>query len=136
MFPLVQCFKTFFSLLHKKKLFAFLFTLFTNFYSFIYTCLQPFMTSHLKYTQTKKNITYLQPFNDTYITPTLLYHFILTYMSRLWPKKGICIFYLVMKAYGFDIDVRYCEFCKCCDWLWVFGCVGFWCGKVVNIFCF
>ena len=58
------------------------------------------------------------------------------YMSRLWPKNGTCIFYLVMKAYKFDIYVRCCGFCKGCDWLWVFGCVGFWCGKVLNKCCF
>ena len=135
MFPLVQCFKNFF-LSYTKKLFAFSFTLFTSFYSFIYTCLQPFITSYLKYTQTKNDVIYLQLFNNTYITQTLLYHFILTCMSRLWPKKETCIFYLVMKDYGFDIDVRCCGFCKGCNWLWVFGCVGFWCGKVVNIYIF
>ena len=30
-----------------------------------------FMPSHLKYTKTKNDTIYLQPFNDTYITPTL-----------------------------------------------------------------
>jgi len=24
-------------------------------------------------------------------------------------------------AYGFDVEVRHCGFCKSCDWLWVFG---------------
>ena len=139
-FPLIQYFKTFFLSYTKKKkktLCIFIHPFHpVHFFFFIYTCLQLFMTSHLKYTQTKNDVIYLQPFNYIYITPTLLYHFILTSMSRLWPKNGTCIFYLVMKAYKFDIDVRCCGFCKSFDWLWVFGCVGFWCGKVLNICCF
>ena len=99
LFPLVQCFKAFFLSYTKKKkkkkkqtnkqtnkqtLYIFIHPFHSlHFYYFIYTCLQPFMTSHLKYTKTKKNVAYLQPFNNTYITPTLLYHFILTCMSKL-----------------------------------------------------
>ena len=71
----IQCFKTiicfiwfnilrFFLSFPYKYLFAFLFTIF-HFYSFIYICPQPFMPSHLKYTQTKNDVIYLQPFNNT-----------------------------------------------------------------------
>ena len=56
LFSLVQCFKI--NLL--------------NFYSFIYS-LQPFMPSHLKYIQTKNDVNYLQPFNDTYLLNTVAY---------------------------------------------------------------
>ena len=71
----IQCFKTiicfiwfnilrFFLSFPYKYLFAFLFTIF-HFYSFIYICPQPFMPSHLKYTQRKNDVIYLQPFNNT-----------------------------------------------------------------------
>ena len=42
----------------------------------------------------------------------------------------------MMAAYGFDVEVGCCEFCEGYDLLWVFGCLGFWFGKVINIFCF
>ena len=103
-FLLVQCFKTIFvtllfnvlrllivsfgttfqdfsSLTKKKKLFAFPFTIFTS--THLYTHPQHFIPSHLKYTQTKNDVIYFQSFNDTYITPTLQYHLIVTRMSRL-----------------------------------------------------
>ena len=134
MFYLVQCFKTF-PLSHTQKTIWISIHSF-HFYSFIYTCLQPFMPSYVKYTQTKNNVIYLQPFNNSYITPTLQYHLILIRMSRLWPRKGAFVFYSVMVAYSFDIEVGHCGFCKGCDSLWVFGCLGFWFGKVKNVFCF
>ena len=39
-------------------------------------------------------------------------------------------------VYGFDIEVGRCEFCEGYDSLGVFGCLRFWFGKVINIFCF
>ena len=75
--------------IHKKTLYISIHPF--HFYSFIYTCPQPFMPSHLKYTD-KSDVIYLQCFNDTYIIPTLWYHLILTRMSRLWPKKRACVF--------------------------------------------
>ena len=48
-----------------------------------------FMSFHLKYTKTKNDTIYLQPFNDTCITPTLQYYLILTCMSRLCKGKGL-----------------------------------------------
>ena len=107
-----------------------------HFYSFIFTCLQSFMPFYLKKNQTKNDVICLQPSNKTYITPTLQYYLYLTHMSRLWPRKGACVFYSMMVAYNFDFEVRCCEFCKCCDLLWVLGCLRFWFAKVINVFCF
>ena len=39
-------------------------------------------------------------------------------------------------AYDFDVEVRHCRFCEGCDSLGVFGCLRFWFGKVINVFCF
>ena len=77
----------------------------------------------------------LQPFKDTYITSTLWYHLILTHVSRLWPRKGDCIFYSVTVAYGFDVEVGCCGFCEGCDSR-VFGCLRFWFGKVISVIFF
>ena len=108
-----------------------------HFCSFIYTCPHPFMSSHIKYTQTKNDVIYLQHFNNTYITPTLSYHLILTCrLSKLWPRKGACVFYSVTIAYSFDVEVERFGFYKGCDLLWVFGCLGFWFGKIINVFYF
>ena len=57
------------SLAHKKTLCIFIHPF--NFYSFVYICPQLFMPFHLKYTQTKNDVIYLQPLNTTCITPTL-----------------------------------------------------------------
>ena len=104
LFFLVQCFKTIFvTLLFNvlKLLFVLFGSMFQDFsfltytktlcisihpfhfYSFIYTCLQPFIPSHLKYAQTENDVIYFQPFDDTYIIPTLQYHLIVTRISRL-----------------------------------------------------
>ena len=48
------------------------------------------MSSHIKYMHTKKDVIYLQSFKDTYLAPTLLYHLILTRMSWLQPRRGLC----------------------------------------------
>ena len=45
-------------------------------------------------------------------------------------------FYSMTLVYGFDIEVGRCEFCEGYDSLGVFGCLRFWFGKVINIFCF
>ena len=57
-------------------------------------------------------------------------------MSRLQPRKGACVFYLMTVAYGFDVEVRHCRFCEGYDSLEVFGCLRFWFGKVINVFYF
>ena len=49
-------------------------------------------------------------------------------------KEGGLRFYSVMVAYGFDVEVRHCGFCKDYDSLGVFGSLRFWFGKVINIF--
>ena len=59
LFHLVQCFKTF-PLSHTHKTLCISIHHF-HFYSFTYTWPQPLMSSHLKYTQTKNDIIYLQP---------------------------------------------------------------------------
>ena len=134
MFQLVQCFKTF-SLSHIQRTLCIFIHPF-NFYSFIYTCSQSFVSSHIKCTKIKNYVIYLQPFNDTYITLILQYYVILTCMSRLWPRKEACVFYSMTIAYSFDVEVKHCGFFEVCDSLWVFGCLGFWFGKVINEFCF
>ena len=69
LFPLIQCFKTF-HLSHTQKTPCISIHHF-HFYSYIYTCPQPFISSYLKYTQKKMISIQFQPFNDTYITPTV-----------------------------------------------------------------
>ena len=74
LFNLVQCFKIS-HLSHTQKTLCISIYRF-YFYSFIYTCPQPFIPSHLKYTQERKenrrrkknDVIYFQPFNDTCIT--------------------------------------------------------------------
>ena len=83
-----------------------------QFYFFIYTCPQPFMSCNLKYIQTKNNVVYLQPsslqpYNDTYITLTLSYHLILTCMSRLRPRKGACFFFFFLIIILSDGSLRF-----------------------------
>ena len=146
LFPLVQCFKItfcffwfnvsrlFISLSHTQNSFHFHSPF--SLYSFIYTCPQPFMPPHLKWSHTKNNITYLQPINNTYITPALSNHLILTCISRMWSKKGASIFYSVMELMFFYVKVIRCGFCKGCDQLWIFRYLRFWCEKVINVLCF
>ena len=57
------------------------------------------------------------------------------YEYALTKKRGLG-FYLVMVAYVFDVIVRHCGFCEGLDSLWVFGCLRFWFGKVIIVFCF
>ena len=51
-------------------------------------------------------------------------------------KEGGLLFYLVIVAYSFDIEVKHCRFCKGYNSLGVFVCLRFWFGKVVNVFHF
>ena len=80
LFHLVQYFKIF-HLSHTQKTLCISIHRF-YFYSFIYTCPQPFIPSHLKYTQIKNDIICIQSFNDIYITLTLQFNLILTPIGR------------------------------------------------------
>ena len=51
-------------------------------------------------------------------------------------KEEGLYFYSMTIAYNFDVEVERYEFCEGCDLLWVFGCLGFWFGKVINVFYF
>ena len=51
-------------------------------------------------------------------------------------KEGGLRFYSVMVAYGFDVKVRHCGFCKDYDSLGVFWYLRFCFGKVINVFFF
>ena len=57
-------------------------------------------------------------------------------MSRLWSRKGAGIFCSVTVAYGFYVEIGHYGFCEGFDSLWIFGCLRFWFGKVINIFWF
>ena len=88
------------------------------------------MSSHVKYTQTKNDVIYLQSFDDTYLTLTLLSHLILTHMSWLQLRKGGLHFILNNNDnYDFDVKVRLCGFvCFVIDVVDC-GCLGY-------VFCF
>ena len=104
-------FQDFSSLIHTHKTLCILihnFYLF-HFYPFIYTHPWPFMPSHVKYTQTKNNVIYLQSFNDNYLPLTWLFHLILTYISWLQPRKRGLHFILSDDGnHKFDVKVRHC----------------------------
>ena len=69
------------------------------------------MQSHVKYTQIKNNVIYLQFFGDTYLTLTLLFHLILTRLSWLQLRKeGLHLLLSDNGDYDFDIKVGRCEF--------------------------
>ena len=95
------------------------------------------MPSHVKYTQTKNDVIYLQSFDDTYLVLTLLFHLILTRMSWLQLRKETLHFILGVngnydfhiKIGDFHIKIGLCRF------------VGFVndvtnCGCLVYVFCF
>ena len=127
-------FQDFFSFTYTKHL-LFSFTLFTS-------CTSTPLHTHVHnpschpISNTLRLRTILQPFNDNFRTPTLSTHLILTYMSWLWPGKWACVFYRVTTTYDFYVKVICFGFCKCSNWLWVFGCLKFWCEKSINVFCF
>ena len=69
------------------------------------------MQSHVKYTQIKNNVIYLQFFGDTYLALTLLFHLILTRLSWLQLRKeGLHLLLSDNGDYDFDIKVGRCEF--------------------------
>ena len=69
------------------------------------------MQSHVKYTQIKNNVIYLQSFDDIYLVLILLFHIILTRMSCLQPKNGDLRFILSDNSNdNFDIKVERCGF--------------------------
>ena len=69
------------------------------------------MPSHVKYTQTKNDVIYLQYFDETYLVRTLLFHLILTRINWLQPKKGGLHFILSDNDnYDFDVKVGRCGF--------------------------
>ena len=95
---LTQTHKTLCTLIHHFHL--------LHFYPFIYIYLYPFMSSHVKYTYNKNDVIYLQFFNNTYLTLTLLFHLILTNMSLLQRRKGGLHFILSDNGnYDFDVKV-------------------------------
>ena len=97
---------------------------------FTYTYTLSFMLSHVKFTQTKNDVIYLQFFDDINLVLTLVSHLILTDMNWLQPRKRGLHFILNNNGnYDFDIKVgRY-------------GFVGFVndvidCGCLRCVFCF
>ena len=85
----------------------------------------------------KNKVIYLYSFKDTYIISILWYHLIQTCVSRLWPRKGDCIFFIQMKeAYRLMLKSDVVDFVKVVICFWVFGCLRFWFEKVINVFCF
>ena len=88
------------------------------------------MSFHVKYTQTKNDVIYLQSFDNTYLAITLLFYLILARMSWLQPRKGGLHFILSDNGnYDFDIKVRRCEFvgfindlidCRCLECVFFF----------------
>ena len=69
------------------------------------------MPCHVKYTQIKNDIIYLQYFDDTYLALTLLFHIILTCMNWLQPRKGGLHLILSDNSnYDFDVKVKSCGF--------------------------
>ena len=88
------------------------------------------MLSHVKYIQTKNDVIYLQSFNDTYLSLTLLFHLILTRISWLQLRKDGLHFILNDNGnYYFDVKVGRCGFvgfingvinCECLGYVFVF----------------
>ena len=88
------------------------------------------MSSHVKYTQSKNDVIYLQPFGDTYLTLTLLFYLILLRLSLLQPRKeGLHFILSDNNDYDFDVKVRRCKFVDFVDDAINHGCLGY-------IFCF
>ena len=137
MFNLVQCFKIS-HLSHTQKTLCISinhFT-FTILYTHAYSSSCNSISNTLRKEKKKKQSQLPSTFQWHLHNSTLWYHLILTRMSRLWPTKGTCIFYSMTLAYSFDVKVRRCGFCEGSNSLWVFTCLGFWFGKVINVFCF
>ena len=74
------------------------------------------MSFHIKYTQTKNDVIYLQSFDNTYLGLILLSHLILTRMNWLQRRKG-GIHFILSDNGNYDFDVKgwilwICGFCK------------------------
>ena len=63
------------------------------------------MSFHVKYTQTKNDVIYLQFFNDTYLVLILLSYLILTCMNWLQPRKRGMHFILSDNG-NYDLDIK------------------------------
>jgi len=63
------------------------------------------MSFHIKYTQTKNDVIYVQSFNDTYLALTLLFHLILTRISCLQPRKW-GLYFILSDNDKYDFDVK------------------------------
>ena len=69
------------------------------------------MSSHVKYTQSKNDVIYVQSFGDTYLTLTLLFYLILPRLSLLQPRNESLHFILSDNGnYNFDVKVGRCGF--------------------------
>ena len=84
------------------------------------------MPSHIKYTQTKNDVIYLQSFDDAYLALTLLSHLIQTHMSWLQPRNGGLHFILNNNDnYNSDVKVGRCEFMSFVNDVIDCGCLGY-----------
>ena len=83
------------------------------------------MSFHIKYTQTKNDVIYLQSFDNTYLGLILLSHLILTRMNWLQRRKGGIHFILSDNGnYDFDVKVGYCGFVGFVNDVIDCGCLG------------
>ena len=82
-------YKTFCILIHHFRLLHL--PLYTHTHTHTHTPTQSFVLSHIKYTQTKNDVIYLQSLDDIYLALTLLFHLILTRMSWLEPPLHIVL---------------------------------------------
>ena len=122
------------SLTHTKYSFAFPFIIFT--FTSLYTHVHILSYHSISNTLWKKWCHLTSTFQWHLHNSNIANHLIVTHMSRLWPRKGACVFYTMTVAYSFDVEVRHCKFCECYDSLGVFWCLRFWFGKVINVFYF
>ena len=98
---------------------------------FIYIYLYPFMSSHVKYTQTKNDVIYLQSFDDTCLSLTYI---VVSSNPNLYElattKEGKLAFYIKwQRHYNFDVKVRCCGFVDFVNDVIDYGCLGY-------VFCF
>lgn len=88
------------------------------------------MSSHVKYTQTRNDVVYLQFFGNTYLALTLLFHLILLHLSWLQPRKEGLHFILSDNGdYDFYVKVKCCGFMSFVNDMINRGCLG-------CVFCF
>ena len=88
------------------------------------------MSSHVKYTQSKNDVIYVQSFGDTYLTLTLLFYLILPRLSLLQPRNESLHFILSDNDdYDFDVKVGCCKFVGFVDDVINRECLGY-------VFCF